>query len=505
MGRSGRARLGIGAGCMAVVVAAAAVIVTRGPETVAHAATHLAGVHNAFLVGADGVTRPARDGQLVPRGDIVRTAADGAAELVTTGRVVYLSGGTAVAVVDGGHQQLRTGSALTDARHGPGLRLDLAADTVTVPAGTAAVADRSVATRVGALVGEIVVTSSTGRALSVHPLYQAVLNGDALSTPTPLQLTDSAAEAHVVPTLVEDDLALNTLARGIDTTGQAAARIVEAAWTGSTVRLPAGSARSERVLPMLIADSTASAAGSRQHRYDRAVTFRAQGGSWGVVDHLLGGRASAAVAAYTALQHQRGSAGGLTGPGSAVSASGNASVGGVGTTGPGGPATGTGHSTNPGRGGHQPGTNHGHRPGGGGIGTPPLPPRATGALGLLVDTTGRTLAGVLSLLPLNAIIQALTQPAPPATPSHHAATASARPAGHGTTTTAAHPPAAAPPGSKRHVAAAPAKSHSATVKSHRRPPAHGRHQVRSHPAKPAPPPPARVPLLTALLGALLGH
>jgi hypothetical protein len=142
-------------------------------------------------------------------------------------------------------------------------------------------------------------------------LSQAVLSGDALpAATTPLHLTDSVNEDSVAPSLVRDDIALNALARGIDTTGRSTAEVVEASWTGTTQSVPTHVNRSERVLPVLIADSTHG--GSAQQRYNAAVGWRAEGGSWGVVLHLLSGHASTVESTLAALQ-KRGQAPGKIG------------------------------------------------------------------------------------------------------------------------------------------------------------------------------------------------
>jgi hypothetical protein len=226
--------------------------------------------------------------------------------LVTRGRMVYVEQSAAVAVINGAHQQLRTGGAVIDAQHGPGLRVDLAGDTLEVLAGSATEAMRSVSVQVGSLAGSTQITSATARRLTIPPLAQAVVTGDALpGTTTPLRLSDDAAEAHAVPMLVNDDVALQDLARGIDSSGGVAARDIETAWTGTPSPTPTAAPRSERVLPMVIADATSAAGETMQDRYDHAVDWRRAGGSWGVVVQLLSAHASAVQAKFAAfLRHQ---------------------------------------------------------------------------------------------------------------------------------------------------------------------------------------------------------
>jgi hypothetical protein len=268
---------------------------------VAEAATTLSAVRHAVIVSPSGTTVPARDGQRVPFGDVVRTGRTGSAQLVTRGRTVYLDGGAALAVLDGAHQQLRTGAAVIDAQHGPGLRLDLAGDVVAIPDGSATEARRSVTVEVGALAGPSEITSANARRLAVRPLFQAVINGEALPASTaPLHLQYRAAEAQVVPTLVADDARLNTLAAGIDASGSATANLILADWTGSVPAPLRSAPRSEQVLPMVIADATSG--GSAQARYDDAVGWRRAGGSWGVVLELLSGHAGGVEAALASLQ-----------------------------------------------------------------------------------------------------------------------------------------------------------------------------------------------------------
>jgi hypothetical protein len=225
---------------------------------------------------------------------------------VTRGRVVYVGRSAAVAVVDGAHQQLRTGVAVIDARSGPGLLLEVAGDALSVPMGSATEAQRSVSVRVGSLAGPAEITSATAQRLTVPGLGQAIIDGDALpATTTPLHLSDDAAETAVVPTLVSDDVALNGLARGIDSSGGAAAGVIETAWNGTTSVMPRATPSSERVLPMVIADATAAAGGTRQQRYDHVVRWRRAGGSWGVIVALLRTHAGAVAASFNALQRHQ--------------------------------------------------------------------------------------------------------------------------------------------------------------------------------------------------------
>src|SRR4051812_42383879 len=299
MGQSahpGRTRAAIAA---AGVVAATTVTGCAG--SLASATTVLRAVSGASVVHKDGSTAAAVDGLRLRPGDVVRTGTGGRAELVTRARHVYVGSQASVQVLDGEHQQLRHGAMVVDAQGGSSLSLRVAGLEVTAPAGTALRAERSVTVRLGALAGTSHVVSSTGRSLDLASLHQVVVGGDALPELTmPLRLTDDDGESHAVPVLVHDDESLVGLARGIDGTGAATARVVTAAWRGPTARTPAGVARSDRVMPVVIA-----AAGPRPdavHRYRTAVSLRTAGASWGVVAHLLGVGASRVVDELAALQ-----------------------------------------------------------------------------------------------------------------------------------------------------------------------------------------------------------
>jgi hypothetical protein len=299
MGRTGHPALLLGTAAVVVAAVGTSVALTRQDVPVAKAATTLSAVHHASLVSPSGSVTAARDGQRVPNGYVVRTSRGGTADLVTRGRVVHVGDGrtsAAVAVVNGAHQQLRTGSAVVDAQHGPGLTMDVAGDVLTVPDHSATEATRSVSVLVGSLVGPAALTNSSARALTISALYQVEVSGDALPTrSTPLYLTDSAAEHAVAPTLVDADLSLQELARGIDQGGPGTSSVIEASWSHPTLPLPAGTPRSEHVMPIVIADSTNgdSASDGAQTRYNQVLTWRGQGGSWAVVVGLLHGSANA--------------------------------------------------------------------------------------------------------------------------------------------------------------------------------------------------------------------
>jgi hypothetical protein len=386
MRRTGRSALAQGVVALAVMAAGVVVVVTDDSTPVANAETVLGVVKNARIVSPSGSSRIASAGDRLVTGEVITTGRHGSAQVITRQRTTFLGGLGALVVVNGGQQKLRTGTAIIDALNGPKLDLDLSGTLVKIPAGSAVEAARGVSTQVGALAGPAALTSASGRRLVLPALSQAVLSGDAVpAATTPLHLTDSAQEARVVPKLVADDLALKTLARGIDTTGRSTARIVEASWEGTSQPVPDRVNRSERVLPVLIADSTHG--GSAQQRYDSAVAWRAQGGSWGVVLHLLSGRAAQVESTLAALQRAGQSPGRI----GSVQAPSTISAGG-----PPAPAAFQTPPVNPGP-GHET-TPPSSQPTSPPVGTP-TSPAPDNLLGGLVATVQNVIDGVLGLLP----------------------------------------------------------------------------------------------------------
>ena len=266
------------------------------------ATTTLRGVVDASVVHANGAVVTAVDGLHLRRGDVVRTGAHGRAELQTRGRAIYEGSDAALQMIDGARADLRHGAVVVDAKHGPGLSMSLAGLQVSTGSGSAVRAERSVTVRLGALAGSVGVDSQTGRHLQITPLSQAIVGGDALPDTTadsPLRLTDDDGEARAVPGLVRDDLALNSLAAGIDNTGDSTVRLVTAAWHAGLESLPSGVGRSEQVLPVVIA---AAAGHDVKSGYDNAVVLRRHGASWGVVAHRLHTTSAAVLAALSAFE-----------------------------------------------------------------------------------------------------------------------------------------------------------------------------------------------------------
>ena len=370
----------------ALVAAAALVVattVTGCSSSLASATTVLTGVVSTTVVHSDGTTAAGVSGLRLRPGDLVRTGPGGRAELVTRTRHVYLGSDASLQVVDGENQQLRHGALVVDAQHGSGLNLRVAGLEVTAPDGAALRAERSVTTRLGALAGTSHVVSSTGRALNLPALRQAVIGGDALpDATTPLRLTDDDGEAHAVPDLVHDDEALNGLARGIDGTGATTATVVTAAWHGPLSRTPSGVGRSERVLPVVIA--TAGPASDANRRYRSAVALRSAGGSWGVVAHLLGVAADRVVEELAFLEKTQ-KPGSIGDARQVLAAIARASV----ATG----GAGQGGGSRPGN------TGGGGSGGSGGGGSNPTPSPTPSASQGPVSTIDQTVGQVLSLIP----------------------------------------------------------------------------------------------------------
>jgi len=339
-----------GAVALAFALAVAGTVTGCGSPLSA-ATTTLTGVIDASVVHANGAVVTAVDGLRLRRGDVVRTGPAGRAELLTRGRVIYQGSQAAVQMIDGGRAELRHGAVVVDAQHGPGLSMSMAGLAVAARSGSALRAERGVTVRLGALAGSVGVDSQTGRHLQITPLSQAIVGGDALPDSTdasPLRLTDDDGEAHAVPALVRDDLALNSLAAGIDNTGDSTVRVVTAAWHAGLEALPSGVGRSEQVLPVVIA---AAAGGDTQSGYHDAVALRQHGASWGVVAHRLHTTSAAVLAALSAFE--KGAATGQVGTVPAALAflsggTGNGSSAGTGTgSGGGGNHHGSGSSSSP--------------------------------------------------------------------------------------------------------------------------------------------------------------
>jgi len=383
----------------------ASTLVSGCGSSLAAATTTLAGVTDARVVHSDGAVVVAADGMRLRRGDVVRTGPSGRAELRTRGRVVYEGSDAAVQVLDGARADLRHGAVVVDAHHGPGLTLTVAGLRVGARSGTALRAERSVTVRLAALDGDVPVDSATGRHLDISALTQAVVGGDALpqsTADTPLRLTDDDGEARAVPVLVRDDLALNSLAAGIDGTGSGVVRVVAAAWHGGLQQLPSGVAGSEQVLPVVIAASSGS---DPTARYAQAVSLRRDGASWGVVAHRLHTSSDAVLAALQRFQN--GAASGQVGTIPAALAYLAGGVAGGSSRGQGSGST-SAHSGG--------GAGGGGGGGGGGTSGPQPSPSPSGSTDPVSGTIDKVLKLVPSPLPTSTTLLPVTAPSVPALP-----------------------------------------------------------------------------------------
>lgn len=299
-----RARKGWVPALVASVVAAATVTLSGCTSSVASAPTVLERADQVSVVHSDGSTVDGVSGQRLRRGDVVRTGPSGRADLVTRARIVHVGSDASVRIANGARQELRHGAVVVDAQHGPGLELQAAGVTVTTPSGSAVRAERAVTVRVGTLAGSARLSSDTGRVLALPSLFQVVIGGDALpDSPSALRLTDDDGEARAVPQLVSDDESLSSLAAGIDAAGTSTTRLVTVSWNRPVDAVPAGMGGSEQVLPIVIASAAGGARETADYR--KAVLWRKQGGSWGVVAHLLGVRAGSVVDVLAVLERSQ--------------------------------------------------------------------------------------------------------------------------------------------------------------------------------------------------------
>jgi hypothetical protein len=239
----------------------------------------------------DGSTRPLAEGDEVPRDAVVRAGRDGAV-LRTRDRDTWLGGDTAVAVLDGARQALRTGFVMVDARRGPGLRLDTPAGEVTTPGGAVSRVERGTLLRVGSYDGDdpVRVRAQDRRATTDVPRAHQVQvpDGGLPGDPTPLALTrGDDYERALAPSLVMADEALHDLARRLDAGGEPGTVVARAVSTGvpSARSLAAGAPASERSLAYLLA--SAAEGGPLPERYQHVRELRSAGGSWGVVAELV--------------------------------------------------------------------------------------------------------------------------------------------------------------------------------------------------------------------------
>ncbi len=271
---------------------------TSGPPATV---TVVAAAVDASVTRTDGSVERARPGLRLRAGDIVRTPATGSARLRTGGRVVWLVAQSSLQVRGPGREELRTGGVVVDARRGAALQVVAGEMTVAVPRASVTRVERGFTVRVGALEGPARVLSASGRSAGLAPLHQLFASGPALAARagTPLQLLDDAAERGTGLSVVADDLALRAWATGSGSAGvRAAAAALRYAGTAPACSGGQGSV-ADPALPVALA--RVAAGGTFGDRYHRAVCYRLEGGSWGVVAHLLGTRAAPVLAELRAL------------------------------------------------------------------------------------------------------------------------------------------------------------------------------------------------------------
>ncbi|MCA1710994.1 MAG: hypothetical protein LC789_04840 [Actinobacteria bacterium] len=255
---------------------------------VAKAATVLRDARATTLTLTDGSTRAAGNGTTVPKGATVTTAPGGSASLVTAGRVVLLGSDTAVSVFDGRRERLRKGLVMVDARKAGDLDLDAGAATVRSARGTLARVERGPLLRIASFRKGATVRATGRRAqVPVPALMQVqVPYGGAPGQVTALGLTRDRWEKRYALALVNSDVALTQLADGLDRDAVSSSAVVRAAsFRPAAADERAGQPASERSLGLLLAE--AGRGGSAASRYDRIRTYRADGGSWGVVAALV--------------------------------------------------------------------------------------------------------------------------------------------------------------------------------------------------------------------------
>lgn len=299
-GQDGRATTGwvVGVSVLLAGVLLSAIGVAALRGSTAAADTVLVSGADAVLELRDGSTRPAVEGERVPRGATVRAGRTGA-ELDTRGRRVLLGADTAVTVVDGARQVLRGGFVLVDSSDAPGLELQGAAATVTTAEGSLVRVDGGSLTRVGVLRGGAADVRATGRRASaeVPTYYQVqVATGGLPGSATPFVLTPGDSyERRLASDLVGADEDLNALGSRLDAGGEAG-RVVLAAVTEEL----ADRSAPEAPLAFLVA-SAARTDGDLPERFADVSRLRSEGGSWGIVAAIVSAPVGAVSAALDAL------------------------------------------------------------------------------------------------------------------------------------------------------------------------------------------------------------
>lgn len=272
----------IRAGAALATVLVAAVLTGCQFTSVKDEAVELVDASNAFVVSG-GTERPARSGDSLGKGDGVLTRAGGRVTLEVRDRRVVLGADTQVVVPDGETVDLARGALLVDRRRGPGVTVR-AGDTTVDNVGTGALRiERAFSVLVAGLSTGARVRTATGARLGLEELYQVVVAGRSLPrTGLPLQLRHDAWEKEVVAGVVADDARLNDLAEGLDGPG---APVIPASYT-----VNGGARATDLVLADAIGWAAANSDAERRREANRARVLRGEGGSWGVVAHLLDAR-----------------------------------------------------------------------------------------------------------------------------------------------------------------------------------------------------------------------
>jgi hypothetical protein len=298
------------AGVSAIAVLLAAVLLTAVGvaalrSDTASADTVLKSGADAVLVLADGSTRPAVEGETVPRGATVQAGRTGAV-LMTREREVYLGGQTDVTVVDGARQELSRGFVMVEAADAPGLDVRTPAATVSAADDALVRIDTGPLTRIGVLRGDAARVRPASRSVTtlVDTYFQVQVPAGGLpSAATPYVLTpDDGYEMRLAGDLVRADADLTALASRLDAQGVAGS-VVLSALRRDVPNLPAlavGAPGSEAALGYLIA---AAVPGERElvEDYARVRDLRDDGGSWGIVAAIVQAPVDGVAAALNAL------------------------------------------------------------------------------------------------------------------------------------------------------------------------------------------------------------
>ncbi|MCW2681480.1 MAG: hypothetical protein JWM62_2881, partial [Frankiales bacterium] len=304
-GRAGSGWVAGVAGLLALVLLTAVGVAALRSDT-ASAETVLARGSDARVVLEDGTSAAVEVGGRVPNGATVTAGRTGAV-LETRDREVHLGGGTAVTVLDGVRQVLRSGFVLVDASDdAPGVELTTAAATVTTADEALVRVDGGPLVRVGVLRGDAAAVRPTARRTTsqVPTYFQVQVAPDGLPAPaTPFVLTPGDAyERALASELVTADEDLTALASRLDTDG-GAGRVVMTALRADVPAGPAlgaGAPGSEGTLGYLIA-AAAPGTDPLAERYAEVRGHRDSGGSWGVVAAIVEAEVARVGAALGAL------------------------------------------------------------------------------------------------------------------------------------------------------------------------------------------------------------